>query len=147
MIIPTININSFVRGNIFVDDRGILRFVNNFSFVDAKIKRFYQVENHERGFIRAWHGHKKEEKYVYVAKGSAIIGLINMIDPSIIGKCVLSDKNPEILYIASGTYNGFKTLEEGTILFFFSTTTVEESKGDDYRLPYEDFPIFNIEYR
>lgn len=136
-----------IKGNSFVDDRGVLRFINDFSFVNAKIKRFYQVENHERGFIRAWHGHKIEEKYVYVAKGSAIIGLIDMADTTIINKVVLSDKNPEILFIPSGTYNGFKTLEEGTIIFFFSTTTVEESKGDDYRLPYEDFPIFNVEYR
>ncbi len=132
-------------GGVFVDDRGPLRFVNDFDF--KGVKRFYQVENHERGFIRAWHGHKKEGKYVYVPKGSAWIGVINMEFPGQIEKFVLSDKSPKILYIPPGYYNGFQTLEEGTILLFFSTTTIEESQGDDYREPYEDFPIFNKEYR
>jgi len=133
------------NGGSFVDDRGILRFVNDFDFSD--IKRFYQVENHERGFIRAWHGHKNEGKYVYVAKGSAWIGVINMENNTLIEKFVLSDKTPKILYISPGNYNGFQTLEENTILLFFSSSTIEESKGDDYRVPYEKFPIFNKEYR
>jgi len=138
-----------IDGGVFVDDRGPLRFVNEFDF--KGVKRFYQVENHERGFIRAWHGHKKEGKYVYVPKGSAWIGLIDMDDNK--GhiqegeKYVLSSDTPKILYIPPGYYNGFQTLEENTILLFFSTTTIEESKGDDYRKPYEEFPIFNKEYR
>ena len=133
-----------LNGGVFVDDRGPLRFVNDFDF--KGVKRFYQVENHERGFIRAWHGHKKEGKYVYVAKGSAWIGVINM-DSLGVEKFVLSDKSPKVLYIPPGYYNGFQTLEENTILLFFSTTTIEESQGDDYREPYEWSPIFNKEYR
>jgi len=41
------------KGAVFSDDRGFLRFVNDFDFSD--VKRFYQVENHKKGFIRAWH--------------------------------------------------------------------------------------------
>ena len=52
-----------VEGGLFADDRGFLRFVNNFDF--SQVKRFYQVENHSAGFIRAWHGHKKEKKFIY----------------------------------------------------------------------------------
>jgi len=134
-----------IDGGTYVDDRGPLRFVNDFNF--EGVKRFYQVENHERGFIRAWHGHKKEGKYVYVARGSAWIGVIDMTHPTIIEKYVLSDKSPRILFIPPWRYNGFQTLEEGTIILFFSTSTTEESKGDDYRLPYDKFPIFEKEYR
>lgn len=133
------------NGNIFVDDRGPLRFVNELKF--DKIKRFYQVENHERGFIRAWHGHRKEGKYVYVAKGSAWIGVVDMDDEKNAERYVISDKSPKVLYIPPGKYNGFQTLEEETILIFFSTSTLEESKGDDIRQPYEKFPLFNKEYR
>ena len=43
------------QGGISVDDRGSVRFVNEFQF--QNVKRFYQVENHKSGFIRAWHGH------------------------------------------------------------------------------------------
>ena len=134
-----------LNGGVFVDDRGSIRFVNDFDF--KGVKRFYQVENHERGFIRAWHGHKKEGKYVYVARGSAWVAGIEMTEDGIAEKFVLSDKSPKILYIPPGYYNGFQTLEEDTIVQFFSTTTIEESQGDDYRKPYETFPIFNKEFR
>ncbi len=134
-----------INGGIFIDDRGPLRFVNDFNFND--VKRFYQVENHEKGFIRAWHGHKKEGKYVYVVKGTAVIRTIDIDNESRTEKYVLSDKQPKILFIPPGKYNGFQTLEEGTILLFFSTSTTEESEDDDYRQPYDKFPLFKTEYR
>lgn len=136
-----------IEGKTFVDDRGTLRFFNDFNFQEAGIKRFYQVENHEQGFIRAWHGHKIEAKYAYVARGSAWAAIIDMNDTTQIDRYVLSDKNQRILFIPPGKYNGFQTLEKDTIIIIFSTTTVEESKGDDYRLPYEQHPLFNKEYR
>jgi len=135
----------YAIGGVSVDDRGSLKFVNDFDFTG--VKRFYQVENHERGFIRAWHGHKREGKYVYVVKGSAWIGIIDMEDETIVEKYVLSDKTPKVLYIPPGKYNGAQTLEEGTIIQYFSTATVDESRGDDIRQPYDKFPIFNKDYR
>ena len=59
-----------ISGGLAVDDRGVVSFINDFNF--SNVKRFYQVENHRQGFIRAWHGHKKEGKYVYVCQGSAL---------------------------------------------------------------------------
>ena len=133
-----------LNGGIAVDDRGSLRFVNDFDFKD--VKRFYQVENHRQGFIRAWHGHKKEGKYVYVVNGSALVGIVNM-ETEEINKFVLSDKQPKILWIPPGNYNGFKSLEENTQIIFFSTTTLEESKGDDIRQPYDKWNIWEEDYR
>ena len=133
-----------INGGNFVDDRGTLSFVNDFGF--EGVKRFYQVENHERGFIRAWHGHKKEGKYVYVVKGTAWVGVVDM-ETKLEEKFVLNSKTPKILWIPPGKYNGFQTLEEDTTILFFSTVTMEEAQGDDYRLPYEDFPIFIKNYR
>jgi len=135
------------EGKVFVDDRGTLRFFNDFNFEDNGIKRFYQVENHEQGFIRAWHGHKIEGKYAYIARGSAWAAAIDMEDTTNVEKFILSDKNARILFIPPGKYNGFQTLEKDTIIIILSTTTIEQSQGDDYRLPYEKFPVFNKEYR
>ena len=59
---------NFIEGGISIDDRGQLLFINDFSL--DKIKRFYMVENHSSGFIRAWHVHKKESKYIFVASGA-----------------------------------------------------------------------------
>ena len=56
-----------LNGGLAVDDRGQVSFVNDFHF--ENVKRFYMVSNHKQGFIRAWHGHKNESKYVSVVSG------------------------------------------------------------------------------
>jgi dTDP-4-dehydrorhamnose 3,5-epimerase len=133
-----------LNGGISVDDRGSVRFVNDFNF--EGVKRFYQVENHRSGFIRAWHGHKKEGKYVYVVNGTAMIGVVNM-ETEEIKKFILSDKSPKILWIPPGHFNGFKSLEENTKILFFSTSTLEESLGDDIREEHSKWDIWEEDYR
>ena len=117
-------------GAVATDDRGCVRFVNDFDF--SRVKRFYQVENHKRGFIRAWHGHKKAAKYVYVPKGTAVIGVVKLPLSSTSEshnpeKFILSANKPQILYIPKGFANGAMTLEENTIIQYFSTSSLEES--------------------
>ena len=131
-------------GGLAVDDRGSVSFVNNFNF--DGVKRFYQVENHKRGFIRAWHGHVKEGKYVYVCQGSALIGAVNL-ETEEIEKFVLSSKSPKILWIPPNYANGFKSLEENTKIIFFSTSSLEDSVGDDIRFDYAKWNIWDEEYR
>ena len=133
-----------INGGIAVDDRGEVRFINEFNF--KNVKRFYHVSNHRRGFIRAWHGHKKEGKYVYVSSGSALIGVVNM-KTNEISKFVLSSKSPKVLWIPPGNYNGFKSLEENTSILFFSTTTLDESLDDDIRKEFDEWNIWNEDYR
>ena len=134
-------IPNILQGGIAVDDRGTVKFVNDFNFND--VKRFYQVENFSINTIRAFHGHTKEEKYVYVTKGSAIICAVKIddfVNPSKkqkVNRFVLSDKKPQILYIPSGYANGFKILEKDTSIIFFSTSTLKQSENDDFRFPYD----------
>ena len=139
----------FVKGGIAVDDRGTVRFCNDFSF--ANVKRFYQVQNHRCGFIRAWHGHKHETKYVWVTKGSAIIGVVPLSeekgDLSEVKTFVLSDQQPGILQIPSGNFNGFMNLEEDTRIIFFSSSGITESAKDDIRKPYDYWNIWQENYR
>ena len=124
-------------GTLSVDDRGEVGFVNDFKF--DMVKRFYSVRNHRSFFVRAWHGHKLESKYVTVAQGSAIIAAVkidNWDKPSKgakVERFVLSAKKPAVLFIPSGYANGFMSLTEDTKLFFFSTSSIEESKGEDFR--------------
>ena len=54
-----------------IDDRGQIIFSNSFNF--KNIKRFYVVSNHKSHFVRAWHGHKKENKYLIVVQGTALV--------------------------------------------------------------------------
>ena len=133
-----------VSGDLVTDDRGTVRFVNDFDF--KNVKRFYQVNNHRRGFIRAWHGHKHEDKYVYVSSGTALVGVVNL-ETEEIDKFVLSANKPRILWVPKNSANGFMTLEEDTTVLFFSSKTLEESKDDDIRFPYDKWDIWDIEYR
>ena len=133
-----------ISGGLAVDDRGSVRFINEFDF--KGVKRFYHVENHKRGFIRAWHGHVKEGKYVYVVDGSALIGVVNM-KTNEVSKYVLSNKSPKILWIPPGYFNGFKSLEENTKIMFFSTSSLEESIGDDIRKDFDEWDIWSDDYR
>jgi dTDP-4-dehydrorhamnose 3,5-epimerase len=138
-----------IKGGIAVDDRGSLRFVNDFDF--EGVLRFYQVENHRQGYIRAWHGHEKEGKYVWVASGSALVGIVPLDgkpgDIGAVQKFVLSDKSPSILWIPPGYYNGFMNLEENTRIIFFSTSTLDEAKDDDIRRAYDMWDIWQDDFR
>ena len=126
-----------IKGDLSVDDRGELMFVNQFNM--ELVKRFYVVSNHKQGFIRAWHAHKIESKYVFIVNGTALISTVKIDDwnnPSsdlAIDKFVLTAKKPSILYIPNGYANGFKTLSSDTKIIFFSTSTLKDSIDDDYR--------------
>jgi dTDP-4-dehydrorhamnose 3,5-epimerase len=126
-----------LEGGLGVDDRGQVAFVNGFGF--EGVKRFYMVSNHRQGFIRAWHGHKREAKYVSVVQGSALVCAVKVDDwdhPSVdspIHRHVLSAQKPSVLFIPAGFANGFMSLTEDAKLMFFSTSTVEESRNDDIR--------------
>ena len=141
---------TILNGGLAVDDRGSVSFVNDFNF--KNVKRFYQVQNHRRGFIRAWHGHKKEGKYVYVAAGTALVGAVPMpeteVDKDTVPETfVISAKCPKILYIPPNYANGFLNLEDKTIIQFFSTSTLDESLGDDIRFEYDKWDIWKENFR
>jgi len=146
MDIPTL-----LSGNLAVDDRGSVRFVNDFHFTG--VKRFYAVANHRQGFVRAWHGHKREAKYVLAVTGSALVGAVRVdtwenpspaLKPE---KFILSADKPAVLFIPAGYANGFMSLTPDCQLMFFSTATLEESKGDDIRFPSRLWNIWDVEER
>lgn len=137
-----------ISGNKFVDDRGSVSFVNDFNF--DGVKRFYSVTNYRAEFVRAWHGHKREGKYVSVIHGAALIGAVKIDSwesPSkdlLVNKYILSDSSPAILYIPPGYANGFMTLTKDTRLIFYSTSTLAESNGDDFRYDARLWNIWNV---
>ncbi len=126
-----------IEGGLAVDDRGELAFVNDFHFED--VKRFYVVSNHRAGFVRAWHAHRRESKYIIVVQGAAIVAAVaidNWEQPSKnaeIHRYVLSAQKPAVLYVPPGYANGFMSLTADTKLMFFSTSTLEETRNDDVR--------------
>ncbi len=126
-----------IEGGMVIDDRGSLSFINDFHF--DGVKRFYIVTNHSAGFVRAWHAHRHEAKYITVVQGVAIVAAVaitNWKRPSKtaeIHRYVLSAQKPAVLYIPPGYANGFMSLTDDARLVFFSTSTYEESINDDMR--------------
>jgi len=140
-----------IKGGLSVDDRGSVTFVNDFNF--EGVKRFYIVQNHTQGFLRAWHGHKKEGKYVLVTKGSALICAVavdNWEMPSKnlpIFRHVLSERNPAVLYIPPGFAQGFMSLTQDAQVMFFSTSALQDSLSDDIRFESRYWDPWHVEER
>lgn len=142
---------TLLTGGLAVDDRGEVGFVNGFDF--AGVKRFYTVRNHHRGFVRAWHAHRNEAKYVTVVAGAALVGAVRIDNweapsPSLsVVRHVISAAAPRVLYIPAGYANGFMSLTDDARLVFFSTSTLDESKHDDIRYDARLWDIWTIEER
>jgi dTDP-4-dehydrorhamnose 3,5-epimerase-like enzyme len=140
-----------ITGDSAIDDRGEVSFVNDFSF--AKVKRFYMVRNHRAGFVRAWHGHKREGKYVLPVTGASLVAAVAVDDwenPSAglkVHRFVLDAAKPRVLYVPPGYANGLMSLTADARLMFFSTSTLEESKGDDIRFPSRYWDVWSVEER
>jgi len=140
-----------LEGGLAVDDRGSVAFVNAFDF--EGVKRFYVVTNHRQGFVRAWHAHRREAKYVTVVTGAAVVAAVQIDDwerPSRgveVQRFVLTAAKPSVLFIPPGHANGFMSLTEDAKLVFFSTSTVEESRDDDIRYDARHWDVWTAEER
>jgi dTDP-4-dehydrorhamnose 3,5-epimerase-like enzyme len=128
---------AIIEGGLHIDDRGVLAFLNKFP--DAGIKRFYIVSNHKQNFVRAWHAHRHEEKYLFALEGTFLIGAVRIDEwenPSKdleIKRFTVSSEQPKLLKIPKGYANGTMNLTARNKLLIFSTSTLEESMKDDIR--------------
>ncbi len=127
----------FIAGGSHKDERGTVSFINDFKM--DEVKRLYFIEHPDINMVRAWQGHKKEQKWFYVSSGSFKVIAIKPNDwenPSNyldLKQFVLAAGSPGILYIPGGYANGFKALEPHSIITVFSDFTVEQSAQDNYR--------------
>ena len=126
-----------IQGGIHDDNRGRLSYVNEFNFDD--VKRFYTICNKSTNIVRAWQGHKIENKYFHVTSGSFIICVVkidNWKNPSKylpVETFTLSANKSQILKVSAGYATGIKALDENSKLMVFSSNTLEDGKDDDYR--------------
>ena len=140
-----------MEGGLAVDDRGQLQFCNGLDM--ALVRRFYFVSNHQPQFVRAWHAHKHEGKFVMVVTGAAVVAAVKVDDwqkpdkAAKVHRYVLSEKKPAVLRIPPGYANGFMTLLPDTKLMFLSTSTLEESAQDDTRFAADYWNPWAVEPR
>ncbi|MBS0028832.1 hypothetical protein ACTJJ0_12870 [Chitinophaga sp. 22321] len=123
-----------IKGGSFTDTRGTLGFVNEFTF--PGVKRFYQIVHPDVSVVRAWQGHKVEQKYFYVPKGKfalAWVAIDNWDQPRADLKAeyvILKEEEPAVLSIPPGYANGIKALEPGSVLMVYSDLDLQQS-GED----------------
>ncbi len=120
-----------IKGGFFEDNRGIMRFVNDFHC--EGIKRFYFIKHPDISFVRAWQGHQFEKKYFYPISGSFVIAWVkidNFDNPSINltpDYHILDSNKSELLYIPKGYANGLKALKKNSEVLIFSDMELEKS--------------------
>lgn len=130
-------IPKIINGNRIFDNRGSVQFNNDLKF--NRIKRFYLVHNYSKNFVRAWHGHLKEEKYITCTKGTFQISAVkinNVKNPSKKSKVfnfIINENDNKFVYLPKGYANGSMSFEDNSKLLIFSTSSLKESLKDDYR--------------
>jgi dTDP-4-dehydrorhamnose 3,5-epimerase-like enzyme len=135
-------IPKITKGNSHTDSRGTLFFNNDF---DASvIKRLYLIENKNTDFIRAWQGHKIEQRWFSAVQGSFKIQLIcidNWEKPSKASEqfgFVLQAEKMDVLHIPQGYVSSIQSLEEGSKLLVMSNYLINEIQ-DECRYPLSYF--------
>ncbi len=134
-----------IRGTRFADSRGELDFFNSFDL--SRIVRMYRIKPANTEIIRAWQGHRIEQKWFYCLRGSFVVNLhpLSEFTEDPVGNSLqiftLQADLQEILRIPGGFVNGFRALEPNSELLVFSDMNLEDSKADDYRFDLKDRPF------
>jgi dTDP-4-dehydrorhamnose 3,5-epimerase len=128
-----------MRGGTFSDERGFMRYVNDFNFED--VKRFYLIKHPDTSVVRAWQGHQFEKKYFYPVTGRFVVAWVKIDDfenPSKDLKpeyYILSADHSEIVSVPKGYANGLKALEPGSEIMVLSDMDLEQSVNEKIRYP------------
>ena len=134
---------AIISGNIHVDARGSIKFINDFDM--TAIKRFYIIENADTNVIRGWRGHRTEQRWFYPIDGSFEIKLVHIDNwqspdhglPKT--SLQLTAREQSVLHIPAGYASAFKALEPKSRLIVFADHGIEHSVEDDYLFPVDYF--------
>jgi dTDP-4-dehydrorhamnose 3,5-epimerase len=132
-----VDVDKVILGGQYMDERGTISFVNDFDM--TVIKRFYILQHPDINIVRAWQGHKIENKWFYCVSGSFLLNVVNIDnwehpspDLAVISYHLKSD-SPSVYCVTAGHVTGIKALEPNASLMVFSDLTINESKDDDIR--------------
>jgi dTDP-4-dehydrorhamnose 3,5-epimerase-like enzyme len=133
---------TLISGNCHQDQRGQLFYNNDFD--TSSIKRMYVIENHSVDFIRAWQGHKIEQRWFSAIQGHFKIQLIaidNWDKPSeTLTRLdyILKSATLDILHIPAGYVSSIQALEEKSKLVVMTDYHIGEIR-DEFRYPADYF--------
>ena len=135
---------TLIVGKHHTDERGTITFNNDFDL--SEIKRAYFIENETTDIIRAWQGHKIEQRCFTVVKGSFLVKVIqidNWDNPSTtLAPFIfhLSEKDFQVLQVPGGYASSIQAMEENSKLMVMGDYLLGETK-DEHRYSSEYFDI------
>ena len=133
---------NLISGNFHKDERGQLFYNNDFNTTSTK--RIYVIENHSIDFVRAWQGHKVEQRWFSAIQGRFIIQLIavdNWEKPTqnlSRLEYILESATLDVLHIPGGYVSSIQALEEKSKLVVMSDYHLGEI-NDEFRYPMNYF--------
>jgi dTDP-4-dehydrorhamnose 3,5-epimerase-like enzyme len=132
-----------IKGGQHSDARGTLSFVNGFDMTE--VKRGYMIEHPDPTVIRAWRGHKIEQRWFQVCKGSFEIRLVmieNWNTPDRGSEqlvFVLKESESSVLHIPKGYASSLQALEPHSKIMVFADYSIEHATNDDHLFPADYF--------
>lgn len=125
------------------DDRGFL--VEILKETDPFFRSIKQITYTETypGVIKAFHWHKKQWDFWFVAKGMAQVVLYDLRKNSPTkgetNVFYLGEKNLAVLAIPPGVAHGYRVLGNQPVCLFYQTSKVYDSDNpDEERIPFDD---------
>ncbi|WP_312339835.1 hypothetical protein [Sphingobacterium sp.] len=132
-----------IQGGIAQDERGSIRFVNEFDM--SLVKRFYIIRNLDTELIRGWRGHKIEQRWFYVLSGEFSLDLVkidNWVKPDQslpIHNIILRAGEMKVLNVPNGYATAFRALEQDSELLVYADYPLSHAVEDDFTWPVEYF--------
>lgn len=139
---------SIIQGGAHADHRGTIRFYNSFEM--SRVKRFYLIEHSDVETIRAWRGHRLEQRWFNVTSGEFLIKVVKIDDweapdgkaPVVSYK--LSASENLILHIPNGYATGLKATEPNSVILVFADFGIEHAQNDDYLFDQDYFGEWDL---
>lgn len=139
---------NLIQGNISRDQRGVLKYNNDFDLTE--IKRLYIIQNDSKNIIRGWQGHKIEQRWFTSISGIFKINLIeidNWEKPSkslIQRTYILDSKQLTTLHVPAGFVSSIQSLTISAKLLVFADHRHNEI-NDDYRYEINYFKSVDLQ--
>lgn len=133
-----------IKGNCYIDNRGILYYNNDFDA--SEVKRIYFIENTAIAFKRGWQGHKIEQRWFSAVQGSfkiSVIAIDNWDAPSnnlVNEDFVLHALQMDVLHVPKGNVTCIQALEDNSRLMALSDYRIGEV-NDEYRFDTNYFKL------
>ncbi|MGV6945616.1 WxcM-like domain-containing protein [Sphingobacterium kyonggiense] len=133
----------YIQGGIAKDQRGQIRFVNDFDM--SLVKRFYIIKNADLDLVRGWRAHRIEQRWFYVLSGSFAIDIVkidnwdNASQDLEVKKVILNSSDNQVLHLSTGYGTAFQALETNSEILVFSDYGIENATNDDYTYPLDYF--------